>query len=513
MMREIGPNQIPKIEDLQSLKYMFNIDTVVKNYKTLSQREAMNNKVVPNLEEAIRLSGLKDGMTISFHHHFRNGDRVINMVIGKLAQMGFKDLVLAASSLTDVHSVLIKYIRDGVIRRIETSGVRGELAEAISDGLMEIPVIFRSHGGRAYAIETGKLPIDVAFLGVPSCDSFGNANGYSRDNDTGVICGSIGYAKLDAEYAKKVVLITNNIVPYPNAPFGIPETDVDYIVKVDSIGDSAGIMGGATRDTSNPRELLIAETAVRVIEGSGFFYDGFSMQMGSGGASLAVVKFLKEKMIAGNIKANFVLGGITGQIVEMHEKGLVKKILDVQSFDLKAAASLKDNRFHQQISASYYASPGNLGTAVNQLDIVVLSALEIDTGFNVNVLTGSDGIIRGAIGGHQDTAAGASVAIIVAPLIRGRIPTVVERVNTLVTPGKTVDVIVTDRGIAVNPVRKDLIASLRKAGIELCGIEELKAQAERIVGKPEPIEYTDKIVGVVTYRDGSVLDLVRQVKR
>jgi citrate lyase subunit alpha/citrate CoA-transferase len=512
-MRNLNLNSVPNGKELKLIHGLFNLKKVTKDTRTLAQRGEFVNKMVPSLEEVIRLSGLKDGMTISFHHHFRNGDHIMNMVIAKLAEMGFKNLVLAASSLTDVHTPLIKHIKNGVIRRIETSGLRGELAEAISSGLMDIPVVFRSHGGRAFAIETGELPIDVAFLGAPSCDPFGNANGYSRDNETGIICGSMGYAKLDAMYAKKVILITNNIVPYPNAPFGIPESDVNYIVKVDNIGDSSGIMSGATRFTSNPKDLLIAQTAANIIEGSGYFNDGFSMQLGSGGASLAVARFLREKMIARNIKASFALGGITGQIVEMHEEGLVKKILDVQSFDLKAAASLKNNRFHQQISASYYASPGNLGTAVNQLDIVVLSALEVDVEYNINVLTGSDGVIRGAIGGHQDTAAGASVAIIVAPLIRGRIPTIVEKVNTLITPGKTVDIVVTDQGIAVNPDRSDLIHNLQKTGITLCTIEELKEKAEHIVGKPKPIEYTDKIVGVVTYRDGSALDVVRQVKQ
>lgn len=512
-MRNLNLSSVPNVKELKLIHGQFSLKKVTKDPQTLAQRGEFVNKMVPSLEEVIRLSGLKDGMTISFHHHFRNGDHIINMVIAKLAEMGFKNLVLAASSLTDVHTPLIKHIKNGVIRRIETSGLRGELAEAISSGLMDIPVVFRSHGGRAFAIETGELPIDVAFLGAPSCDPFGNANGYSRDNETGIICGSMGYAKLDAMYAKKVILITNNIVPYPNAPFGIPESDVNYIVKVDNIGDSSGIMSGATRFTSNPKDLLIAQTAANVIEGSGYFNDGFSMQLGSGGASLAVARFLREKMIARNIKASFALGGITGQIVEMHEEGLVKKILDVQSFDLKAAASLKNNRFHQQISASYYASPGNLGTAVNQLDIVVLSALEVDVDYNINVLTGSDGVIRGAIGGHQDTAAGASVAIIVAPLIRGRIPTIVGKVNTLITPGKTVDIVVTDQGIAVNPDRTDLIHNLQKTGITLCTIEELKEKAEHIVGKPKPIEYTDKIVGVVTYRDGSVLDVVRQVKQ
>lgn len=504
--------QIPHRDELHLTDGVFSPEDIRKDTDTHLEREKNHSKVVGSLEESIRLSGLKNGMTISFHHHFRNGDYIVNMVLDKLAEMGFRDLVLAASSLTDCHTPLIQHIQNGVIRRIETSGLRGKLGEAVSKGLMEIPVVFRSHGGRAYAIETGRLPIDVAFLGAPSCDPYGNANGYSRENDNGIMCGSMGYAKCDAQYAKKTIIITNNIVPYPNTPFGIPESDVDYIVEVPEIGNPEGIMSGATRFTKNPKELLIAETAANVIEASGRFQEGFSIQMGSGGASLAVARYLREKMVAKKIKASFALGGITGSVVDLYEEGLVKKILDVQSFDLKAAESLKNNRFHQQISASYYASPGNMGTAVNQLDVVVLSALEVDCDFNVNVLTGSNGVVRGAIGGHPDTAFGASVSIVVVPLIRGRIPCVVSKVNTVVTPGNTVDVVVTDQGIAVNPERQDLAEKMAAAGLPVCTIEELRDKAEQIVGTPEPIAYTDKVVGVVTYRDGSVIDLIRQVK-
>lgn len=502
---------IPHREQL-SLNGLFCPENLLKNSRTLAEREKHNNKIVSSLEEAVRLSGLRDGMTISFHHHFRNGDYIVNLVVDQLAKMGFQNLTLAASSLTDCHAPLIRHIENGVIGRIETSGLRGDLADAISHGLMDVPVVFRSHGGRAYAIETGELPIDVAFLGAPSCDPYGNANGYSRNEDGGIMCGSMGYAKCDAQYAAKTVILTNHIVPYPNTPFGIPESDVDFIVEVPEIGNPEGIMSGATRFTKNPKELLIAEAAASVIHGSGRFKDGFSIQMGSGGASLAVARFLREMMVRENVKASFALGGITGSIVDLHEEGLIQKILDVQSFDLKAAESLKNNRFHTQISASYYASPSNEGTAVNQLDVVVLSALEVDCGYNVNVLTGSDGIIRGAIGGHPDTSYGASVSIVVCPLTRGRIPCVVDRVNTVVTPGKIVDVIVTDQGIAVNPHRVRLTENLKKAGIPLCTIEELAEKARQIVGKPEEIEYTDKIVGVVTYRDGSVIDLIKQVK-
>lgn len=510
--------KIPCLKELDALHGMFDPAAIVKDYKTLSERKQQRNKIVENLEKAIELSGLRDGMTISFHHHFRSGDYIVNMVMDKLAEMGFRNLVVAASSLTDCHAPLIQHIKNGVIRHIETSGLRGQLAEEISHGLMDVPVVFRSHGGRAYAIETGELHIDVAFLGAPSCDPYGNANGYIREPEEeneqtlGIMCGSMGYAKTDAQYADKTIIITNHIVPYPNIPFGIPESDVDYIVVADKIGDPNGIMKGATRFTKNPKELMIASTCAEVIEASGYFRDGFSLQLGSGGASLAVARFLRERMLKKGITASFALGGITGQIVEMHEEGLIKKILDVQSFDLTAAQSLKNNRFHAQISASYYASPNDEGTAVNQLDLVVLSALEIDTSYNVNVLTGADGVIRGAVGGHPDTAMGAAVSIVVAPLTRGRIPCVVDRVNTVVTPGQTIDVLVTDQGIAVNPRRPLLMEQLRSNGIPLNTIEELRDKASRIVGEPEPLEFSDKIVGIVAYRDNTVIDVIRQVR-
>jgi citrate lyase subunit alpha / citrate CoA-transferase len=514
MFNTIGRNIPEEIFGLGTLP-LFDSNGLVKNTQRSKDRlrNSDRNKILDSLETAIRETGLKDGMTISFHHHFRNGDYIINMVLNAIARMGIKDLTIAPSSLIDIHAPLINHIKNGVIRRIETSGLRGELAEAISNGLMNIPVVINSHGGRARAIASGELPIDVTFLGVPSCDPAGNANGYSRDNSAASECGSLGYAKVDAQYAKKVVLITDHLVEYPNTPFGIPESHVDYIVVVDAIGDPKGIMSGATRFTKNPKDLLIAQSAADVIAASGYFEDGFSLQTGSGGASLAVTRFLREKMVERNIIASFALGGITGQMVDLHEEGLIKKLLDVQGFDIKAVASLKNNRFHQQICAEYYASPDNQGSAVNQLDVTVLSALEIDLDFNVNVITGSDGVIRGASGGHSDSAAGAACSIIVAPLIRGRMPSILDRVHTVVTPGCSIDVLVTEQGIAVNPLRKDLYNNLKKANLPVVSIEELKAKANQIVGIPESIKVEDNIVGVVKYRDGSVIDVIHQVKK
>ena len=377
---------------------------------------------------------------------------------------------------------------------------------------MDEPVIFRSHGGRGSAIANGDLHIDVAFLGASSSDPLGNACGYSRSENAKSICGSLGYALPDARYADKVVILTDDLVAYPNTPNSISERDVDYVVEVDSVGDSSKIASGAIRDTKNPRDILLAQQAARVIVNSGYFKDGFSIQTGSGGASLAAVKYLRQSMIDQDIKASFALGGITAHMVRLHEEGLIGRLIDVQSFDKVAAESLKNNPMHKEVSANEYASADEPGSAVHYLDIVILSALEADVNFNVNVLVGSEGIIRGAIGGHPDTAADSALSIIVCPLLRGRIPCIVNEVTTLITPGKSVDVIVTEYGIAVNPGRPELAGELKKAGLNIVDITWLRDKALSIIGTPSPLPFGEKTVGVVMNRDGSVLDIIRNIE-
>lgn len=476
--------------------------------KPLKRAMPHETKIIKSIEESIEKTKLQDGMKISFHHHFRNGDYIVNMVVDAIAKKGIKDITIAASSLTTCHGPLVEHIKNGVITGIETSGLRDPLGTAISEGIMEKPVVIRSHGGRARAIESGEIKIDVAFLGVPACDQYGNANGFSGKS----ACGSLGYAMIDAQYADHVVLITDNLVEYPCVPATIQQTDVDYVVEVEAIGDPKGIVSGAIRGTTNPKDILIAEIASKVIVESGYFQEGFSYQTGAAGASLAVTSILREKMIDQNIKGSFGLGGITAQLVQLLEEGLMQSLFDTQSFDLVAAESIGKNSNHFEISSSFYANPHNNGCAVNKLDIVLLGALEIDTKFNVNVISGSDGVISQASGGHSDTAAGSKLSIILAPLIRSRIPIIVDNVTTVVTPGETVDVVVTEYGIAVNPLRQDLIESLKDSGINMFTIEELKDKAEKISGHPEKIEFGDKIVGVVEYRDGTVIDVIRNAK-
>jgi citrate lyase subunit alpha/citrate CoA-transferase len=183
----------------------------------------------------------------------------------------------------------------------------------------------------------------------------------------------------------------------------------------------------------------------------------------------------------------------------------------VQSFDHDAAESLRTSPAHIEISANEYANPTSKAAYVDRVDVVILSALEIDLDFNVNVITGSDGVMRGASGGHCDVAAAANLTMVVAPLCRSRIPTVVRRVNTLLTPGESVDVLVTDQGIAVNPKRPEIEKRLREARLPVVTIQELHDKAVALTGEPDPIKFAERIVGVVRYRDGSVIDVVRQV--
>ena len=264
------------------------------------------NKLVTSIREVIALSGLKDGMTVSFHHHLRNGDFVLNMVMEQIAAAGIKDLTVNASSLFDAHLPLLEHIQNGVVTQIQCNYMAAGLGRAISQGIMEKPVQFRTHGGRPSDISLGRTPIEVAFIAAPTADPMGNCSGkYGKS-----ACGSLGYAFADAMYAKKVVVITDNLVPYPMMDWSISEDRVDYVVCVDAIGDPKGIVSGTTKITRDPVGLVMAAHAAKVIEASGLLKDGFSFQTGAGGASLAAAKFLKDIMLEKKIQGSFGLGGI-----------------------------------------------------------------------------------------------------------------------------------------------------------------------------------------------------------
>ena len=285
---------------------------------------------------------------------------------------------------------------------------------------------------------------------------------------------------------------------------------VDYVVAVDAIGDPAGIVSGTTRMTRNPVAITIAQTAARVIASSGLLKDGFSFQTGAGGASLATAMYLEKIMKQQNIHGSYAQGGITGLLVDMLNEGLFRALLDVQCFDLKAVSSIRENPCHCEVSAEQYASPGCRSAAVDSLDVAVLGATEIDTSFNINVHTDSNGSIMGGSGGHSDAAAGSKLALIAAPLFRGRLPIVRDRVTCISTPGQDVDVLVTQAGVAVNPKNTELRERLRAAGLPVVDIHELKERAERITGVPAPLPVSDRVVARVISRDGELLDTIRQ---
>lgn len=497
-------NSIPGFENKQMFKGAFAVEPTGKRAaRPLKQYRPGKNKVMA-LKQAIDAAGLKDGMTISFHHALRNGDLVMQKVIKVISDKGIKNLTLSASSLSLVQDALLPYFENKTITAVDTSGARGKLGKFIQSGKLEKPAVFRTHGGRARAIETGELHIDVAFIAATACDIYGNINGVQGKS----ACGSLGYAMPDSEYAEHVIAVTDGLSQTPLDYVSIPQTRVDYVAEIDDIGDSAGISTGSIRVSKSPTELVIARNVADIIKYSGVFKDNIIFQFGSGGISISAASFLQKEMEKENIKAAAGVGGATGFLVDMLEKGYIKTFFDPQDFDQTAIRSLYANRNHHEISASDYANPFNGSPYVNLLDVAVLSATEVDVNFNANVLTDSYGKLMGAPGGHPDVAAGADVTIVAMPLLRGRLPMILDKVQTVVTPGETVDVVATEYGIAVNPRREELYANLKKSNLPLLSMEELYAKAQKLAGKAVPVEHGDDICGLVEYRDGTIIDVI-----
>lgn len=475
--------------------------------RALRRRNPGSSKLLASLREAIEASGLRDGMTISTHHSLRNGDYLLNSLVEEIAAMGIKGIWIASSSVHPVHAEIIPHIRSGVIAGFQC-GVNGLIGELASRGELSCPIVVRSHGGRARAVIEDSVHIDVAFIAAPCCDSYGNMNGYYGPS----ACGSLGYAHTDALYASCVIAVTDNLVPFPAVPISIPQTLIDYVVTVERLGDPSKIVSTTTRITKDPVGLQIASYASQVIEASGLLQDGFSFQTGSGGISLAVADKVRASMRRGGIHGSFGCGGITGYFVDMLEEGLFASLMDVQCFDQDAVRSIGKNRAHQEISADQYANPFNAGAVVNRLDCVILGATEVDTAFNVNVNTESNGYLLHNTGGHSDTAAGAKLSIIVAPSIRGRLPIVKDHVTTITTPGETIGVVVTERGICVNEKHAELREELIRRKLPVKDIGELQREICKVTGTPRPLQFEDEVVALIEYRDGSIIDVVRRVK-
>lgn len=467
---------------------------------------ADGNKLKNTLKEALLEAGLRDGMTISTHHHFRDGDLLANQIFDIAAEAGIKHLRWFPSAAFPCHAYLIKYLEDGTISHIEGS-MNGPLGKYCSEGKMKKTAVLRSHGGRYQAIQDGEVKIDITVIGAGSADSFGNSNGVNGSSASG----ALGFALADSQYADKVIVVTDNLVPFPCVPWQIQGNYVDYVVKVDKVGIPEKIVSGTTEVTKSPDRLLIAELTAKFCELTGIIHDGFSFQAGAGGTALSIGIFFAEIMRRKGIKARFARGGSNKYLVQMLEEGLVEYILDGQTFDLDGVRSMRENPRHVWTSpfTSYnYHGKGNFSSLV---DVSILGATEVDLNFNANVVTHSDGYLLHGIGGWQNCLFSKTV-ILPVPLFRDRIPIIVDEVTTLCGPGELIDVIVTERGIAINPLRTDLIEKAKNSGIPIKTIQQLKDEAEKICGKPEKPAFTDKIVAAIKWVDGTVIDVVRELK-
>jgi len=466
------------------------------------------NKVVKNLKEALRKAGLKDGMTISTHHHLRNGDIVTNLLFDTIKEMKIKNIRWFPSASFPVHSHLIKYLEDGTIHHIEGS-MNGPLGKFTSEGKMKGVGVLRSHGGRYQSIQDGEVHIDIAVIAAPTSDPFGNATGDQGKS----ACGLLGFALADSEYADKVIVVTDNLIPFPCVPWQIQGNNVDYVVQVDSLGDPAKIVSGTTEVTKSPDRLLIAEYVAQFLDETGIMKDGFSLQAGAGGINLAFLLFLKEKMKQKNVKARFMRGGSTKYLVEMLEEGLIDYILDGQTFDLEGVRSMRENHNHVNTNPFTSYNFHGKGNFASMVDSVVLGATEVDVNFNANVVTHSDGYLLHGIGGWQNCLY-SKCTILAIPSFRDRIPVIVDEVTTLCGPGELIDVIITERGICINPKRKDLLKALENSNLPIRNIKELKKEINEICGgKPaKPKLNKNNVVAIIKWVDGTVLDSVFEVR-
>jgi len=467
---------------------------------------ADGNKLEPSLKEALIKAGLKNGDTISTHHHLRNGDLVSQQIFDIAAELGIRDLVWFPSASFECHAALVKYLEDGTINRIEGS-MNGMLGRFTSQGKMKGTGVLRSHGGRYQAIQDGEVQIDIAVIAAPAADFFGNANGLTGPS----ACGSLGFALGDSQYAKKSIVITDNLVPFPCLPWQIQGNYIDYVVKTDKLGIREKIVSGTTEVTKSPDRLLLAEMTAKFCDHAGIIQDGFSFQAGAGGTALSIGIYFAEMLRKKGMKARFARGGSNKYLVQMLNEDLVEYILDGQTFDLDGVESMRTNPHHVDTSPFTSYNYHGKGNFAQLLDVVILGATEVDLQFNANVVTHSDGLLLHGIGGWQNCLF-AKCTILPVPLFRNRIPVIRDEVTTLCGPGELIDVIVTERGIAINPLRTDLLEKVKDSGLPLRTIQELKEEAEKICGVPASIEFEEQVVAVVKWVDGTILDVVRKIK-
>jgi len=463
------------------------------------------DKRVADLRELLVRAGIRDGDCLSTHHHFRNGDLLANALFDAAASLGLRDLVWFPSSVFPCHAPVIGHMESGVIHHVE-AGLNGPVGEWVSRGHMRGLGVVRSHGGRSLAVKGGERRIDLAVIAAPTADSFGNANGTHGPNP----CGPLGFSKPDARYARRVAVVTDHLVPFPCVPWEIDGKLVDHVVEVERVGDPDQIVFGTTRVTQDPLRLQVARLAADFARAAGIVRDGWSFQAGASSVALAILDDLAAMMREDGVRARFLQAGSTYMVAEMLREGLVEYVLDGQSFDLDGIRSLRDDPRHVATSSftSYdYHTKGNFMALV---DAVFLGATEVDLDFNANVATHSDGLLLHGVGGWQHCLS-AKCTVLTVPSARRRGSILVDRVTTLCGPGELIDVVVTERGIAINPRRADLLEAVQGAGLPIRELAEMKAEAEAAAGTSPSPALGDDVVAVVKWEDGTLIDSVRRV--
>ncbi len=458
-------------------------------------------KRLPDLAAAFDAFGISDGAVLSFHHHYRNGDRLINAVMAEAARRRLRGLTIAPSSLFPVHAPLAAHIESGLIAQVVTDYAKGPVADAMVSGMLRSPALLQSHGGRARALETGALKVDVAFIGA----SLARVDGACTGRGGALPCGPLGYAMVDAAYAKHSVVcaheITNKALPHTD----ISADHVDAVIHFPHPGDVSGIASDTTLPAQTPQAQAIGSLVAQVISAAGVLKNGMSLQTGAGGYSLSAVPLIGAAMEQAGMRGSFISGGVTGAHVALLQAGLFDRIHDVQCFDGAAVASSITNPHHHAMSASEYANPLHPEAIVEGLSVMVLGAVEIDRQFNVNVTIGGDGRLIGGPGGHPDAAQGAALTIVTTGLTAGGYAKLVEHARCVTTEGQDVDVLVSDHGIAVNPARPKLEAALKDAGLPVTTFDALMTLAAEQATKNRSDPATSPRL-LLEHRAGGVLD-------
>ncbi|MCD6380152.1 hypothetical protein J7M07_06880 [bacterium] len=488
-----------------------------------SARMHSGKSKVTTLDNVMEL--IEDGDTISYPHYYRLGDVCLKMIVDKLREKGKKDIHILGNAFFDnCVPWLPQAFKDGTI-----SGISGSCYRSMGNHVMAgdfLPWVINryGHGNRVRRFHTGEEKVKVAFGPVPIADKWGNANGLMGNPDSWV--GPLGLFLADSLWAENVCLLTGEISNHYLFPRSISMVDVDFVIKVDNPGNSSGIGSGTLnidKIRANRFNSIIAKQVLDVMQAAETIFNGFNFQVGSG-AGLIVLDEIKKILQQKKIKAGFAIGGCTSLHVEMLQEGLIENLLHGQCFETseKVIKSMLYDHNHYEVSTGEYEDMANKENTVNMLDVSVLTALEIDTKFNVNSIC-ANGRIIGGIGGAQGVAAGSDLTIMFLPLATGKkeknlgFPKIVEDVYTVSVPGEVIDVVVTEDYISINPESKSshidaLISNAEKFDLKIVSIEELhklsdKKAAEYGETPPRP-ELTDIPVEVIEWRDGTLLDTI-----